>query len=282
MDKIVLLPNAEKDASFALSLATMDVLKEFCSKIYTENENKELISAGAIGYARDAFPTDAQLLLVLGGDGTMLHAASVAVEHDIPILGVNIGRLGYLAAVEPSELDSLKKLATDTYDEQSRMMLSVTVRTKDGGERFLANALNDMVIDGGGRLCDLRLFERDGYLDYRADGLIVSTPTGSTAYSLSAGGPVVDETMDALGVTPVCPRSFFSRSLLFGADTTLRILNMSARADVRISIDGCTDAALSLGDEVIVRRAECRLRTILLTPRNLLEVLSTKMNTQHF
>jgi NAD+ kinase len=228
-------------------------------------------------------PADSpDVIVVLGGDGTMLHAAATAVRYDIPILGINIGRLGYLAAVEPDNLGMLKQLANDTYTEQSRMMLSVTLRHKDGKEQFLANALNDMVIDGSGHLCDLRLFERDSALDYRANGLIVATPTGSTAYALSAGGPVMDETMDAFAVTPVCPRSFFSRSLLFPSDTTLRIANMTERTAVCISIDGCTDAAFAFGDEVIVRRAARDLRTVLLSPRNLLDVLSTKLNTQHF
>ena len=148
---------------------------------------------------------------------------------------------------------------------------------------MLGCALNDMVIDGGGHLADLRLYEKQSYLDYRADGLIVATPTGSTAYSLSAGGAVLDETMDALCVTPICPRSFFSRSLVFPSDASLRIVNMSTRGDtVRISLDGSTEIPLSSGESVLVCRSTKRVRLITLKPRRLLEVLSTKMNTQHF
>lgn len=283
MKRIVLLPNREKDPSLALSLRALSVLLGFCTCVYTEDTNRELIAAGAIGYHGEDFPKDAELLLVLGGDGTMLHAAALAFERDIPMLGINIGRLGYLASVEPSELATLTALGNDTYTEQARMLLDVTLETREGERRFLGHALNELVIDGGGHLADLRLLEKQSALDYRADGLIVATPTGSTAYSLSAGGPVMDESMDAICVTPICPRSFFSRSLLFPEDAVLRVLNMGTRSDsVRIILDGGTSVPMAVGDTVVIARSEKKVRILSLKPRHLLEVLSTKMNTQHF
>ena len=283
MKKIILLPNLEKDPTFALSLRVFAVLREFCSCIYTENGNDPLLKAGAVGYPAGEFPCDAELLIVLGGDGTMLHAATDAARCDIPLLGINMGRLGYLASLDPREIDELHALASDTYTEQTRMLLDVSLQKKDGEVKPIGVALNDMVIVGGGHLADLRLFEKNTYLDYRADGLIVATPTGSTAYSLSAGGAVLDETMDAFCVTPICPRSFFSRSLVFPSDAALRILNMSTRSDsVRISLDGGDAIPLDAGDSVLVCRSARHLRILTLKPRRLLEVLSTKMNTQHF
>lgn len=283
MDKIILLPNREKDLNMMLSLRVLRVCLEFCSRVYTENSNKELIAAGATPYAEDAFPEDGELLLVLGGDGTMLHAAETAVAHEIPLLGVNIGRLGYLASLEPAELDSLALLAEDTYTVQERMLLDVFLKKACGEEIFLGCALNEVVVDGKGHLADLRLYEKQSYLDYRADGLIVATPTGSTAYSLSAGGPVLEESMEAICVTPICPRSFFSRSLLFSENASLSVVNMGTRSEsVRILMDGCTDASMDVGDAIIVSRSQKRVRILSLKPRHLLEVLSTKMNTQHF
>ena len=283
MNKIILLPNLEKDPSLTLSLEVLSVLSEFCTTVYTEKENETLIKAGAVGYDAGDFPRDAQLILVLGGDGTMLHAAIDAVEYDIPLLGVNFGRLGYLASLEPSETDALRLLATDTYTEQTRMVLDVTLQKKDGETVFLGHALNEMVIDGSGHLADLRLHEGQSYLDYRADGLIIATPTGSTAYSLSAGGAVLEETMDALCVTPVCPRSFFSRSIVFPADTSLRIENLGGHRDkTRVCLDGCTEFSLCAEDSVLVSRSEKRVRILAIKPRRLLEILSTKMNAQHF
>lgn len=283
MDKIILLPNREKDPAFSLSLRVLEVLREFCTCVYTEKHNSELVAAGAVGYSAERFPTDAQLLLVLGGDGTMLHAAADAARFDIPLLGVNIGRLGYLASLDPSEIEELRALATDTYIEQTRMLLDVHIQKADGTVTPLGRALNDMVLRGCGHLADLRLYEKQSYLDYRADGLIVATPTGSTAYSLSAGGAVLDETMEALCVTPICPRSFFSRSLVFPADASLRIVNLSTRGDTaRVSLDGCTDLPLAAGDAILVCRSAKRVKLLTLKPRSLLEVLSTKMNMQHF
>lgn len=283
MDKIILLPNREKDPDLSLSLRVLRVLAGFCTKVYTEATNEELIREGVLGYTDAAFPEDAELLLVLGGDGSMLHAAETAVRYDIPLLGINIGRLGYLSSVEPSDLEELCRLADGSYTEHKRMLLDVTLKKKNGQTEYLGTALNDMVIDGCGRLTDLRLYEKESYLDYRADGLIVATPTGSTAYSLSAGGPVLDENMEALCVTPICPRSFFSRSLVFPRDAQLRIVNLGTRTEnASISMDGCTNLPFSLGDEVIVRRSSRSLRILTLRPRHLLEVLSTKMNTQHF
>ena len=283
MKKIILLPNKEKDPALSLSLRVLSVLQTFCTTVYTESANGDLIAAGATPYAADSFPTDGELLLVLGGDGTMLHAASLAVEYDIPLLGVNIGRLGYLASVEPSEINALSALSDGTYTEQKRMLLDVSVEKKNGEVLFLGHALNEAVIDGRGHLADLRLYEKQSYIDYRADGLIVATPTGSTAYSLSAGGPVLDESMDAICVTPICPRSFFSRSLLFSENAELRISNVSTRASgVRLLMDGCTDIDLDNGDTVLVARSARRVRILNIKPRHLLDVLSTKMNTQHF
>ncbi len=283
MDKIILLPNREKDPALALSQRVLAVLQRFCRRVYTDADNRELLGVGATPFSQDAFPKDAELILVLGGDGTMLHAASAAARYDIPILGINIGRLGYLASLDPSEIETLEALATDTYTEQKRMLLDVFLKKAGKDEVLLGCALNDMVIDGGGHLADLRLYEKHSFLDYRADGLIVATPTGSTAYSLSAGGAVLDETMDAICVTPICPRSFFSRSLVFPPDAALRIVNMSTRGDTaRVSLDGCTDIPLSAGDEVTVCRSSRYLRLVTLKPRRLLEVLSTKMNMQHF
>ncbi|MBE6568015.1 MAG: NAD(+)/NADH kinase [Ruminococcaceae bacterium] len=283
MKKVILLPNTEKDPSFALSLRVLEVLRGFCTCVYTESGNDLLLDAGAVEYPEGELPRDAELLIVLGGDGTMLHAATDAARFDIPLLGINMGRLGYLASLDPTEIDSLSSLATDTYTEQARMLLDVRLQKENGEEEVLGCALNDMVIDGGGHLADLRLFEKQSYLDYRADGLIVATPTGSTAYSLSAGGAVLDETMDALCVTPICPRSFFSRSLVFPSDAALRIVNMSTRGDsVHISLDGSTAIPLAARESVLVSRSPKRVRLITLKPRRLLEVLSTKMNTQHF
>ena len=283
MDKIVLLPNLQKDPSLALTREVLSVLKTFCAKIYLEESISARLDEKLDTYSANRIPADAELLLVIGGDGSMLHAAALAMEADVPLLGINMGRLGYLTSVEPSELSLLSRLATGEYTEKRRMTLDVYLKKADGTETKMGTALNDVVVEGAGHLADLRLYDKDRFLDYRAGGLIVSTPTGSTAYSLSAGGPVIDEAMDAICVTPICPRSFFSRSILFCEDTVLRVVYGGERRDaLRVSVDGCVDFALMPEEEIVVRRAVKGVRILFLKPRDLLDVLCTKMNMQHF
>lgn len=282
MQKIVLKPNRQKDAGLAISKRVLEVLKRFCSEIYVENEYTELIECGAIGFDATHFPA-CDLIIVLGGDGSMLRAAADAFAGDIPMLGINMGRVGYLASLEPDEIDALHALFDGGYIVNEHVMLSVSAAKTSGEEVFLGYVLNDVVISGKGHLADMRLENGGHFLDYRADGLIAATPTGSTAYSFSAGGPVMEEGMDAICVTPVCPRSFFSRSLLFSPSAVLHITNTTTRGgDLDVSLDGCIHFPLALGESVTVRRAEKGVKILVLKPRNLLEVLHTKMDMRHF
>lgn len=281
--KILLLPNGQKDPGYLFTKKVVDVLRPYAPVLYAEETVASMLGEGVEGYAPDAFPKDVTLLLVLGGDGSMLHAAALALKQDIPMLGVNLGRLGYLASLEPEDVGELSRLFTDEPVEKQRMTLDVSCRDGNGNERFLGKVLNEVTLDGGGHLADMRLWEGENFLDYRADGLIVCTPTGSTAYSLSAGGPVIDEAMEAVCVTPICPRSFFSRSLLFPADTVLRAENVGTRAEgLHVSLDGCTEFTLGRGESITVRRSAQSLRIVFLKPRALLDVLQRKMNMQNF
>ncbi|MBO7171025.1 MAG: NAD(+)/NADH kinase [Clostridia bacterium] len=284
MNKIALLPNVKKDTDLVLTKQVLAVLKRFCEKIYLPQGMADaLLGDGVLPYVEDCLPSDAELLLVIGGDGSLLHAAVAAMKADVPLLGINMGRLGYLASVEPSEIDDLVQLADGEYIEKSRMTLEVLHKKADGSLCSVGCVLNEVVVDGAGHLTELRLHDKERFLDYRAGGLIVSTPTGSTAYSLSAGGPIIDEFMDAICVTPICSRSFFSRSILFREDSVLRVEHVGERVDsLRISMDGRAEFPLLPGEEVIVRRASKDARFLLLKSRDLLEVLCTKMNTQHF
>ncbi len=282
MKRIALKINAQKDKDLAYAKEVLDVLRPFCEKIYVEDTYECLASDKVLFYG-EAVPEDSELILVLGGDGTMLHAACDAVELDLPMLGINMGRVGYLASLESGEIGALSRLGSNDFLQKEHMLLSVTVKKKSGEELFLGYALNDVVIDGKGHLADIRLNDGKNTLDYRANALIAATPTGSTAYSFSAGGPVMDEAMDAICITPVCPRSFFSRSLLFAPTSVLSIENRRTRdGDLDISIDGYTHTPLSYGDSVCVCRAEKRVRILALKERRLLEVLCTKMDTRYF
>ncbi len=183
---------------------------------------------------------NADVVLVVGGDGTIMHAAKQAAAYQKPVLGINAGRLGFLAGLEPEELHLLKNLVNGNYEIEKRMLLELTY--EKNGERVTQYALNEVAVtrNGPARMMDISLTDTayGGSFSYRADGLILATPTGSTAYSLSAGGPVLDPSIQGLIVTPLCPFSLQARSLIFSPTHTLQV---KAVCDGEGSIYACLD-----------------------------------------
>ncbi len=202
-------------------------------------------------------PDEAELMIVLGGDGTIMHASHVAQALDIPIVGINLGRIGYLAELESDEIARLADILNGEYREESRMMLNVCY----GG--VVRTALNDAVIRAENihpanvtLLCDGKKVNT-----YRGDGLICSTPTGSTAYSVSAGGSVIDPRLDCIAVTPLCPQSLSARPLIFSSECTL---TLRAEAGYRciLTVDGEPSIPLLEGDEITLTRCSRPLRML--------------------
>ena len=283
MKKFVIIPNRQKDPDYAVTVQTIRVLKQSDTTVYVERQHEDLIPHGVTLYDESHFPPDAEIIIVLGGDGSILDAGHTAIRHDLPVLGINMGRLGYLAEVSPDELSKLSALFFDNYTQRERMTLDVTLIRKSGERTSLyKHALNDIVVSHGqiARLADLELCEGDKKaLTYRADGLIVATPCGSTAYSLSAGGPIVDTSLQALCVTPICPHSFFSRSILFSPDSVLSIRNVCRTEEETaiVSIDGRDSAILHVGDKVELRRADQTFKMVSLEDQALLDIIEQKM-----
>ena len=185
---------------------------------------------------------EADVIIVLGGDGTILETARRAAQRGTPILGINLGRLGYMAELELNELVLLDALFTGEYRLEERSMLRVELLSAGGELRSFCHALNDAVISNGSmpRMITLELLESgESVTVYRADGLIVATPTGSTAYSMSAGGAIVDPRTPCVCVTPICPHSFVARPLIFSDDSTLEIRNICTREkQLYLTVDG--------------------------------------------
>lgn len=204
---------------------------------------------------------DAQVLVVFGGDGTLLRAMPSAVEASIPLLGVNVGTMGFLAEIEPDGLpDALMRLSVGDYQLESRMLLSVL--SPDGISRY---ALNDAVLSRAGyeRLIRISIHRGETLIDtYLSDGMIVSTPTGSTAYSLSAGGPVVGPDMSCFILTPICPHTLGDRPMVFSSEVPLRLVISpqegcsDERRKMQLSIDGQHHIAVDASQEIIVCKAD--------------------------
>lgn len=221
-------------------------------------------------------------IIVLGGDGSILTAARYCLASGTPILGINLGRLGYMAEVETDELILLDKLFDGTYTVDVRSMLDVSVLRQGKQIIFHASALNDAVISGGviARMIDLgfRIDGKDAGV-YRADGLIFATPTGSTAYSMSAGGSVIDPKMKCICVTPVCSHSLTAKPIVFSDSTVLEAVNISEREKkLYLTLDGKVNFEVSRGDTVRICASSATTRLIRLKELGFCNILHSKMN----
>ena len=276
---ILLRPNARKDDGFAVSFETAKYLLSRGASVSAPDAILPAFSGlGVVGESAGIAP---DLLLSLGGDGTVLAASEDAIERDVPLLGINMGRLGFLAELETDQLNKLDALFTGDYTVTERMTLSVTADLGEGAFALPGYPLNDVVFshDREDGLALLSLSDRAGnVIDYHADGLILATPSGSTAYTLSAGGPIVDDAMDAICVTPVCPHSFFNRSVIFGCDAVLTVENRSPLGrDVTVSLDGRDRLRLPFGAAVTVGRSDHPLKMLSLDRHAVLSTLNRKM-----
>ena len=221
-------------------------------------------------------------ILVLGGDGTFLAAAREAARADVPILGVNLGGLGFLTETAESDLYSaLERLLQGDVEIEPRMMIEARVRPRKSRAAWIESGLNDVVIHQSDESRMVQLDLRIGSTSIgtlAADGLIVATPTGSTAYSLSAGGPIIRPTIEGLLATPICPHSLAFRPLLVGARERIRVRVGPNVNRARITIDGQVSRPLQAGDEVEIRRAKARVSMISLRRESFYEVLREKLS----
>lgn len=263
---------------------TCDVYNELTSlgaEISISSELKEHFQ----GFDADFLDEDTavslcDIIIAIGGDGTIMHAAHFAAQHDKPILGINGGRLGFLAGLEKQELKLLKELFSGNYTTDKRMMLKVTHYSDEqkAGEYL---CLNDCIIARGAslRLSEIEATYNKGKINnFIADGLIVATPTGSTAYSLSAGGPVVDPAIESLILTPICTHSLFTRSMIFEADSVIRLRVTNNEVSQPIfSCDGNTGIRLGENDYLEVQRARKVTKLIKIKSDSFADIFSQKL-----
>ena len=262
--KVLLFPNTKKNVSEEDILKVESTLGSFGIKSHR--------------FAPGAGTDGCEAVIALGGDGTMLKAAHIAIEAGIPLLGINFGTLGYMSGIESGETALLKALIEDINTED-RMLIDITVKH---GEKIKATftALNEAVISRFPQAGIARLeLLCDGttVCAYRADGVIIATPTGSSAYALSAGGPIIDTKLDAFCVCPVCPHTIGSRAMVFAPGSKLSIINLSADGENAVTADGQYITALGNGDTVGIERSKKTLRLIKIKKDAFYDVLYRKM-----
>lgn len=241
-------------------------------------------SARSLNYARqleiENVGDGASLIVVLGGDGTLLSVARNLRGKDVPILGVNLGGLGFLTEISPEELPAmLEKVTKGDYDISRRIMLDVMIR-RGQNKVFSFAVLNDAVItkDALARIIDIETYVNSEYLTtFKSDGLIFSTPTGSTGYSLAAGGPILYPSMRNIIVTPICPHMLTNRPIILPERVTIRSILQSRDEKVVLTLDGQIGFPLEFGDEVVVKESSNAVSLIKSSSKGYFEILRTKL-----
>lgn len=282
--KVILSPNPYRDKGLRAVREAKRILEQdgaqvrVCLPFRPENGH-ELPDNIPFSDIRKEAP-GADFLICFGGDGTILHSAKLASEYGIPIMGVNMGSVGFMAELESGELKLLHRLAEGAYTREKRMLMQVRV-LREGRQIFHDVALNDATITKGAvaRVIDLTVYgDQVKMMEFSGDGVIVSTPTGSTAYSMSAGGPIVEPTAENMIVTPICAHALQTKSFVLGAERIIEVhTSRQSRKLSYLSADGGRAFRLNGGDVVELRHSGKHIELIRLTGRNFYEILNQKL-----
>ena len=284
MKKIILCPNPYRDKDLSAAREAAEILRAagqrvvFCLPFRPE--------APFSAHGLDLRPLQqelrgADMIIAFGGDGTILHLAKTAAARNIPVLGVNLGSLGFMSELERNEMHLLKNLAAGDFKRERRMMLDISVE-RDGHRVYSNTALNDAVITKGAvaRVIRMHVYVGTALLGYlEGDGVVVATPTGSTAYSMSAGGPIVEPTARNFVISPICAHTIHSNSYVLSADTNITVVPKDAgRKPVFLSVDGGRAFSLRGGDKVKIENSKQETVLIRLSDKSIFEILRTKMS----
>ncbi|MGB7060845.1 MAG: NAD(+)/NADH kinase [Candidatus Zixiibacteriota bacterium] len=279
MKSIGIIANVKKE----LTKGVVEEIIEWADKngfdFFICEELTPLVGLEEKSLSRAELGKESDVLISLGGDGTMLASARAVGERQTPILGINLGGVGFMTEINSSDLcNALNKLKRGDYFIEKRMVLETEV---EGIKKLDQYGLNDVVLDKGevARLFLLHLYLQDEFIcSYSADGLIVSTPTGSTAYCLAAGGPIINPRMNAIIVSPICPHTLASRSIVFSENETLKVVvELSSRHAV-LTIDGQVAFKLKSGSSVLIRKAKHSVNLVKFRDRSFYDILRTKLH----
>ena len=283
MNRFLIITNKEKDIDFALT-------KKIVAYIENAGRTAAVSSVTSLqeNSSRIKLPGSFECAIVLGGDGTIIQTAKYLMTHDIPILGVNLGTLGFLAEIEEHNvLEALDRLFRDDYRNEDRIMIegeAIYSTTGQGDESNIGYALNDVVITrkGFSRIISLGIYVNDELVDnFLGDGVIISTPTGSTAYNLSAGGPIIIPRACVMVITPICPHSLSPRSIVVSAEDTIKIIvgksKKTLEAEAIATFDGNKAIDLGTNDCVLIKKAKYNTKLIKLNRTGIYEILRSKL-----
>ena len=280
--KFYIIPNMTRENAFSVTVRLLEEIKNLNSYAFMEKSLEETFGENeSISYFQDENAINqVDAVISVGGDGSFINAAKIATEYDKPIICINAGKLAYLACLEENEIELLRMVVDGKFVTERRMMLDVTIVDKNREILYHSNCVNDAVVSRSGsiRIMNISVYCNNAPLiDFPADGAIVATPTGSTAYSLSAGGPVVEPSVESILVTPVCPHSVFSRSIVLGGDSKLQLLHDNS-GEAILSCDGQAAVVIPDGAIVTVERSGDCVSLIKIKEDTFIDVLNKKIS----
>ncbi len=281
MKKVGIVPNLLKDKELEITQIVVNWLIEKGFNVYAAHHIAQKLGQHSIGINEEEIYKLCDIVITIGGDGTILSVAEKACISDVPIVGVNLGRLGFLADIEPADIDySLSKLLEKDYRIEERMMLRVKVIAPNGQEHIF-HALNDVNISRGSfsRIAEFEILVNGDLCDiYPADGVILSTPTGSTAYNLSAGGPIALPDAKSYILTPVCPHTIYSKSIILSEEDTVQIkICHHESMNIELNVDGKMKMYLTPNHFIAIQKSSYVTRLVKLSELNFFEILRKKI-----
>lgn len=285
MDKFGIIVNAVKDKNYRMTNKIYEFLKSLNKQVYIRINHTDLTVEHITKLKKEDFCDEIDCAIILGGDGTIIGSARELAMHEIPIIGINLGTVGFLAEVEKEQaLEVIKTIIEDKYIIENRMMLDTeivennTIINKGVG-------LNDVVISRGGltRVIELSIYVNNQLVDvYHADGVIISTPTGSTAYNLSAGGPILNPYTKMMVITPICPHSLSARSIVVSGDDEVKVCfaDTKKEGDVIVTIDGQVGYELCDSNSIKIKQSPYITKLIKLEQNNYYSLLRKKLGSK--
>ena len=285
-DTIVLFPNAEQDIGYEMSCRAGSILQNHGRRVVFCPLGSELPSVAPAPPPPQGFKAArledaidaAEMIIAFGGDGTILRAARASAEKGVPILGINMGGKGFIAELEKEDIGKMASLAAGEYKIEQRMMLDVEL-AREGEAVFRDFALNDIIVRGDNKVIGLTLFG-DGQMISRftGDGAVIATPTGSTAYSMSAGGPIVEPSAQNIIVTPICAHVLEAKPFVLVSDRHVSVeIGFKKHNPAYVSVDGCEHVSILVGDKINVRKSKKHTCLIRLSKRSFYQKVSEKL-----
>ncbi|MBE7023332.1 MAG: NAD(+)/NADH kinase [Ruminococcaceae bacterium] len=281
MQRIALFVNKSRDTDFSATKEIISLLKKYNKTVILDVSLKDELDFPGLFFANgDGIFEESDMVIALGGDGTILKTVNQAADYNVPVAGINLGHLGFLTLAERNDLSNLVKILEGDFSVEHRMMLEARITSgKDVKETY--TALNDIIIRGNSAKMISLTAEVDGTTagEYLADGIIVSTSTGSTAYSLSCGGPIVHKNLDCMIMTPICPHTLKSRCIVISPDSTISVkFDASYCSEVDLKIDGSSARRMRADEYIEIVRSKKRVPMISVDTRDYFDVIREKLS----